>query len=210
MKPDYIRRIVEGVESGFALILQNARDLIEESEILFAAERWPRAYALAHLASEELAKLPMIFGYASRVRLCGLDDWGSFYKRFCNHQAKWRGIESLSYLLDSATEANADVKRFMKALKAIPARDSLKNRSLYVAAKSKCDFESPRGVISSEVAKNAIDQATASLQFHSKVPSGEAGWLKKLLDGVEAKLTLAYPDPAKRAEATRKLIMRMG
>ncbi len=52
MKPLSINQIF----SASSEIMENAQDLIEEAELLLKNNKYARAFALAHLASEELVK----------------------------------------------------------------------------------------------------------------------------------------------------------
>ena len=46
---------------------ENARELINDAEVLLAAARWPRAYALAVLAHEEFGKGLMAMALAAAI-----------------------------------------------------------------------------------------------------------------------------------------------
>ncbi|MFO1206918.1 MAG: AbiV family abortive infection protein [Burkholderiales bacterium] len=47
---------VAEIERLRALVFQNSVELLEEADLLFQHKRFARAYTLAHLSSEELAK----------------------------------------------------------------------------------------------------------------------------------------------------------
>ncbi|MEZ8130180.1 AbiV family abortive infection protein [Enterovibrio norvegicus] len=111
---------------------QNAGELLDESLLLFKADRFSRAYVLAHLATEELAKVPII--YATRVRMKGKEeiDWRHFKKRLTGHQAKLRSIALFDYMNDEVDLVrNEDVERYNKQLGFIKKYDLLKNMGLY-------------------------------------------------------------------------------
>ena len=66
---------IEKMDNGRRKVLANASKLVEEAEFLLEGGYYPRAYALAHLASEELSKLPMLLR-AGASALVGADvDW---------------------------------------------------------------------------------------------------------------------------------------
>lgn len=48
------------IERGMHVITQNARDLLDDAEILFREQRYPRAVALAILSVEEIGKLHVL------------------------------------------------------------------------------------------------------------------------------------------------------
>jgi AbiV family abortive infection protein len=111
---------------------ENSCELLEEAIILLNAKRYSRAYVLAHLASEELAKLPIIYG--TRVRLYEKEtiDWKNFKKRLTNHQPKLRAIALFDYMSDEVDLVNnEDVKRYNRQLEFIKNHDLVKNLGLY-------------------------------------------------------------------------------
>ena len=111
---------------------ENACELLEDAKILFSAKRFSRAYVLAHLATEELAKLPIIYG--TRVRLNGNEniDWKKFKFRLSNHQAKLRSIALFDYMNDDVDLIkNQDVERYNRQLEFVKSFDLIKNLGLY-------------------------------------------------------------------------------
>lgn len=111
---------------------ENACELLEDAKILFSAKRYPRAYVLAHLATEELAKLPIIYG--TRVRLHEKEkiDWKEFKFRLSNHQAKLRSIALFDYMNDDLDlTTNRDVERYNRQLEFVKNFDLIKNLGLY-------------------------------------------------------------------------------
>jgi AbiV family abortive infection protein len=76
------------IENGIQKIIQNARELVEESELLFNHGRYARAYTLAHLACEELAKVPMLTTAAVALTTGQSFEWDDLNRHFSNHQAK--------------------------------------------------------------------------------------------------------------------------
>lgn len=111
---------------------QNACELLDESLILFDANRFSRAYVLAHLATEEIAKIPMIYGV--RVRLKGKEkiDWKLFNKKLTGHQYKLKSIAYFDYMNDELDLIqNKDLERYRKQLDFVKNYDVLKNMGLY-------------------------------------------------------------------------------
>ncbi|MCP8309426.1 MAG: AbiV family abortive infection protein [archaeon] len=87
---------LEEIELGRAKALANARALIEDAEILFAAGRYPRSFAMAHLACEELGKVIMLASIGIQIRL-GRANWKKFWRRFRSHKEKTKNILGLDY-----------------------------------------------------------------------------------------------------------------
>lgn len=73
----------------FRAVLGNAEALTEEAQLLLAANHYPRAYALGHLAHEELAKCYGLLNiWAVQIRASGAPPWELFWKRWRNHEFK--------------------------------------------------------------------------------------------------------------------------
>jgi AbiV family abortive infection protein len=111
---------------------QNACELLAESLILFNAGRFPRSYVLAHLATEEIAKIPIIYG--TRMRLKGKEeiDWKYLNKRLTGHQFKLKSIAQFDYMNDEPDLIqNRDLKRYETQLGFVEEYDLIKNMGLY-------------------------------------------------------------------------------
>ncbi|MDQ6920239.1 MAG: AbiV family abortive infection protein [Actinomycetota bacterium] len=73
--------------------LDNASDLLDDAEVLLAAQRWPRAYSLAILAAEEFGKF-MSCVVAGSYEADDRDKWRQFWRNFRDHSPKmtlWAG-----------------------------------------------------------------------------------------------------------------------
>jgi AbiV family abortive infection protein len=55
---------VEELLDGYREALANAGELLDEAELLLENEHYARAYFLAHIACEEMAKSPMFYRVA--------------------------------------------------------------------------------------------------------------------------------------------------
>lgn len=135
---------------------ENACELLDDAIILFEVNRYPRAFVLAHLASEELAKLPIIYGF--RVRLFGKEtiDWGSFKKRLQNHQPKLRSIALFDYMNDDVDLIrNTDLDLYNKQIELTKEFDNLKNMGLYSGNRN-AYFYKPSMLVSESMASNMI------------------------------------------------------
>ncbi|HDI3164402.1 TPA: AbiV family abortive infection protein [Vibrio cholerae] len=143
---------------------QNACELLEESLILFNASRFPRAYVLAHLASEEIAKIPMIYG--TRVRLKGKEkiDWKHFNKRLTGHQSKLRSIAQFDYMNDELDLIrNRDLKRYETQLDFVKKFDLIKNMGLYSGYHENTVFK-PSDQFTLEIVKSMINLTEGRLK----------------------------------------------
>jgi AbiV family abortive infection protein len=87
-----------------AAALGNAVELLADARALLKARRWPRAYALAILAGEELGKALLCYP-AKTLASNDIDGWGKFWVNFKRHPPKlaiWAS-EFLSITVDSMT-----------------------------------------------------------------------------------------------------------
>jgi AbiV family abortive infection protein len=143
---------------------QNACELLDESLLLFKGKHFPRAYVLAHLASEELAKVPII--YSTRVRLKGKEeiDWRHFNKRLTGHQSKLRSIALFDYMNDEVDLIkNSDVERYNNQLDFIKKYDLLKNMGLYSGYHENTVFK-PSEQFDSKLAESMINLTKGRLE----------------------------------------------
>jgi hypothetical protein len=62
----------QDVDTGIQTILENVDSLTEEAALLFQNEKFARAYTLAHLSREELAKITMLHSVGVKL-LLGID-----------------------------------------------------------------------------------------------------------------------------------------
>ena len=190
-------------------VLANASKLVEEAQFLLEGEYYARAYALAHLASEELFKLPMLLR-AGASALVGADvDWTKLKKGLTSHRSKLRGILLIDFLHDRDTEGDADVERLRQDLLRIPRYNDLKNWSLYTSY-IKEEFVEPAELISRTLSSVMVKLAKNRLAFFVEIEGILGNALEKmrnhpeLLSKVEDEIRRLeeafYPKHERRAE----------
>jgi AbiV family abortive infection protein len=79
-----VAEIAEAMEACRA----NARELLEEADILLEACRKARSYTLVHTAFEELAKFFILALAGKRVAQGNSPNWKRFWQRLRNHDSK--------------------------------------------------------------------------------------------------------------------------
>jgi AbiV family abortive infection protein len=79
---------VEEIEKIFLKIYENACELLDEAELLYNHQKYARAYSCAHIAFEELGKLPMLYSAAINVYNGKKTDWKYLNKRIRDHKRK--------------------------------------------------------------------------------------------------------------------------
>jgi len=75
------------IASAMHLSFCNAVELLEEAELLFERKRYARAFGLAVLALEELAKPPLLLN-ALFIEKGDQKTWQAFWKALHSHQHK--------------------------------------------------------------------------------------------------------------------------
>lgn len=171
---------VAEIESARIKVLENARELVEEAEILLSNERFARAYSLAHLASEEMAKIPMLVRAATDT-LGGLEfNWAKLGRRLRNHAAKIKNILFVDFFHDPNTENDTDIKRLIEDLRRTPNYNKLKNWSLYTDLIHGA-FLKPSEVISADLATAMVKVARGRLTFFEEAEAATQGNIEEIV-----------------------------
>jgi len=79
---------LQQLDTGIEAAVANAASLIEEAELLFRSNFHARAYTLAHIAREELAKVTMFYAAGLRMLAGKAVDWKKLHKRLRDHNSK--------------------------------------------------------------------------------------------------------------------------
>jgi len=132
--------------------------LIQDAEILFKEERWPRVLFLCQISGEEIGKYIMLSSIFIK-QISELEiDWKRIWKRLTSHTEKY---ELVTYMEDVFLEKNVftDMKKYHDKLKdESRSLDKFKQKSLY------CDFTEeiphcPSDIVGKEIAENALKWA---------------------------------------------------
>jgi len=168
---------VEQIEFGRVEILNNARALVEEAEILLGHEHYARAYSLSHLASEELAKLPMLVRAAVEVA-CGVSvDWKRLDNRLRDHIEKADMAMDMDFL-----SGHMPPEEYLNTKAAHLNR--LKNDSLYVGI-SRGAFVAPTRAISKEAASAMFEASRRRLRFFDVAEGLTRGQIQRVVSNPE-------------------------
>jgi AbiV family abortive infection protein len=153
------------------VVLQNARDLIDEARLLLDNGRHARSYALAHIAAEELAKYFFVMVGSFEVGSGNALDWHGLMRQASKHPVKLRALlafdliaqnqDRLSIEFIGSLLLRRDEMLLMTALE--PALAGLRNRSLYA------DFDSgerlPQRAIRASAAEWMLEVASRHLRL---------------------------------------------
>jgi len=175
---------VSQIEEARSKILQNATELVEEAELLLVNGRHARAYSLAHLACEEMAKIPMLLR-AATDKILGRDvDWQKLNRRLRSHIEKIRVIIVLGYFVDPNIENDQDLKTLQKSLAKVKDFNLLKNQSLYTNFVGN-SFQNPSEAIPTELAKSLVGLARKRLRFFQSIEIPTQGKIEQIIKSAE-------------------------
>lgn len=175
------------LEEAYIFVYENAKELLEESRLLFENKRYARAYALAQIAYEELAKLPIIYQEATRSFFKEGHDWKAFYKRLRSHESKNKqNYVFFQTMLNIKGDDSMNLE-YDKIQDNLAFVNHLKNVSLYADIKNN-KFTKPAIEIKKSLAKTHLDLVEEMLKIYSLTGFHIKGGIKKSLDSDNAKL----------------------
>ncbi len=154
----------EQVEVARVFILENSISLLRESQVLFDHGFFARSYTLAHLASEEIVKIPMLVR-AVLDEVAGIPyDWKKLEKRLTSHGKKIDAGHFHDYLQTDIRADDSDVRDYEAALETTPDINADKNNSMY------CGFAdgtatSPLRHISEQMARDMIEVTSQRIRW---------------------------------------------
>ncbi|MCK0470878.1 AbiV family abortive infection protein [Halalkalibacter sp. APA_J-10(15)] len=174
------------LEHAYRMVFENAKELIEEAKILYEHKKYARAYALAQIAHEELAKLPIIFHEATRMYYGERNNWKSFNRRLRSHEYK----NSLNHLLIKAGNLKTGLPEKMED--DVREVNNLKNSSLYADFKNN-NYTKPTQEFNAIKAEEKIIIAVKQFDIWEQAEYHEEGNIKKFLHTDEGKdLAIAF------------------
>lgn len=165
---------IETVCDGILDVRANAEALLADARLLRSQQRYSSSLALAYTACEELGKLPILVGAATRLVLGEDVQWKSTLKRFRNHTSK--AVQFLSFNLFqhvfSARSGALTMDQLVETVMSSPddpeTAFSQRNASLYVDF-SEGKFRRPADAVSASDANEYIKMAEFQLSFAHKL-----------------------------------------
>ena len=182
---------LQQLDTGIEAAVANAASLIEEAELLFRSNFHARAYTLAHIAREELAKVTMFYAAGLRMLAGKAVDWKKLHKRLRDHNSKLTSDALLSFI---STPGAADTLPLEKMLGGAKTRNQWKNDSLYVSMVDG-SFKTPPEMITRKKAERTISIAQFALLDTTRYLAGGGKLSKRSPD--EAKKIFSSIDPDK-------------
>lgn len=146
---------IEEIESARVKLLRNAESLLAESQLLYAHGFFSRAYTLAHICCEELAKIPMLVGAGLDLANGDEVDWKKLFRRLTAHKEKIEAMHANDYFRSEIRADDSDLKRYEEALETTPHLNNMKNNSLYAGLVDDVFLE-PAEMVAEENARELI------------------------------------------------------
>lgn len=141
-------------------IVNNAKSLYQESQLLFQNAMFARSYYLLCIANEELGKSIMVISALVDLIAGGID-WNTFWKKFRNHKSKTGTIEFMENAFVSSDE---NLTPFQDLKKQIPLLEEIKMSSLYADMFQDCFFN-PNEVITPQIVKEFTKLTSHRIEF---------------------------------------------
>jgi AbiV family abortive infection protein len=162
VKPLSINQIL----SASSKIIENAQELIEEAELLLKNNKNARAFALAHLACEELIKFNLLFPIAFELARDHNIDWKGTDTRLNNHLVKIRGAIFLDFIRKLPEGGVYQAEELSQQMSTSKKLNDMKNYSLY-ASQVGHDYVKPSELIDNQAAMERVSYARKLLQVYS-------------------------------------------
>lgn len=153
------------IDEAIDALLANAQGLSEEARLLLNATRYARAFALAHLAREEMSKAVMLQSTAVRILAQQPIQWKRLMVRLRDHKSKLKlEIVESALLLKGLGITEPSLDAVLASTKAAADyRNDQKNDSLYVGFKEG-KFTSPGDLFTEHKASRTVQLAEARLE----------------------------------------------
>ncbi len=161
MKPLSINQIF----SASSEIMENAQDLIEEAELLLKNNKYARAFALAHLASEELVKFNLLIPVAVELARDHSVNWNEIGSRLTNHHVKIRGAILLDFIRNPPQDGVYQTSALSQQMSTSKKLNDMKNYSLYTSQIGQ-EFFKPSELIDDQTAMACVSHARELLQIY--------------------------------------------
>ena len=136
---------------------------IVKSQLLLRNNRYPRAFALAHLASEELIKYQLLLSVTLELARDHPVDWMEIHRRLREHQVKIGGVILLDFVLEPPSDGVYQASKLSQRMRAVRDINKRKNESLY-ASQIDHEYFKPSDLINDQEAIACISHARRLLQ----------------------------------------------
>ena len=165
---------IEQIKNSRVKALQNANELIEDADILFKGERWPRVLFLCQISGEEIGKYIMLSSLLVQQISEKEIDWKRIWKRLTSHTEKYElatYMENIYLGKDQSADRNA-FWEYNKMLKdESKDLDRFKQNSLYADFTGE-NTHCPSDIIGKEIAESALKWAKGRINIFNILEEG--------------------------------------
>lgn len=200
---DFEKICDEDIIIGIEKSLSNAKELIEEGDILLTENKFSRPYCLYQLAAEEVGKSTLLFSLLFKRKLGAKINYKEIKKEFTDHPTKTKNsvsLEKIAILVVASGEKDKPleekVKDFLESLERIENDNNIKelnnqkNNALYVGVKNN-KFVKPKEIINKQMAEGIRINALNRLEVGETI-------IMSFLSNIEKIIKLAkeieYPE----------------
>ncbi|MGO2133217.1 MAG: AbiV family abortive infection protein [Halomonas sp.] len=191
---------IQEIELAREKLLRNAKSLFAESQLLYQHGFFPRAYCLAHLCCEELAKIHMLVGVGLDLVNGDEVDWRKLHRRLTRHQDKIDAMHVHDYFQSEIRADDSDVREHEAALKKTPHLNDMKNNSLYAGVVNSV-FKEPTEVVTQDDAKELINITTERLRYIQAVEQVSLGKIATSETGAKMRRFSKEYNKSRKADA---------
>ena len=150
--------------AGSTKLIENAQELVEEAEFLLAQNRNARAFALAHLATQEIIKFQLLCSVAVEVARDHSVNWKKIDQILRDHEVKIRGAILFDFLREGPQDGVYQASELAQRMNTSADLNAKKNYSLYVSQIGH-DFVKPSDLIDRTAATECVAHAREQLQI---------------------------------------------
>src|SRR5437588_14783 len=146
---------VSQIFAASSKLMENAQELVEDAALLLEHHRYARAFALAHLASQEIIKFQLLCSVAVEVARDHPVNWKKIDQLLRDHEVKIRGAILFDFLRESPQDGVYQASELAQRMSASGDLNAKKNYSLYVSQIGH-DFVKPSDLIDHTTATECV------------------------------------------------------
>jgi len=149
--------------------LENAKELIEEAEILLDNKRYSRVLFLSQIAGEEIGKYLLLKSTMVSLATEQIINWKLFWKQYKSHKEKLKYVTYFEDVLLEQISKNKSIKEYYGELKSqVFMLDEHKQKSLYSDFTEEIAHK-PKDVVTKQMATDSLKWARGRFGLFSEL-----------------------------------------
>lgn len=191
------------LKTGRLRALQNAEELLAESNLLFNNDCWARAIYLSHTVAEEIGKYILLT--SALIHVIGKSKsfaWQEFWRRYLSHTEKSKHTISFQVFIKALPR---DIPGYPKGVDwIVSALEFVRKMSLY-SGFYKDNFYCPTELLTKEEAANALEWAGNHVRWIREIErSVWPRWEAMDAEAFRSKITVALDKAKERLSKEKK------